>query len=87
LQQKFNGEIEKEKEKEKEIEKEIEKQNLPHIFYGEYKNIRLTNDEYKRLKDKLQGNTDIMIEKLSRYIKSSGKNLLRPLCNNPYWYG
>ena len=52
---------------------EIEEQNLPHIFYGEYKNIRLTDEEYRRLTDKLQSHTDTMIEKLSRYIKSSGK--------------
>ena len=41
--------------------------------YGEYKNIRLTEEEYQKLKDKLQGHTDMMIEKLSRYIKSTGK--------------
>ena len=69
LKQNCNGEIEIEIEK----EGEIEEQNLPHIFYGEYKNIRLTDEEYQRLTDKLQGHTDTMIEKLSRYIKSSGK--------------
>ena len=69
LKQNCNGEIEKEIEK----EGEIEEQNLPHIFYGEYKNIRLTDEEYRRLTDKLQSHTDTMIEKLSRYIKSSGK--------------
>lgn len=69
LRQNCNGEIDIEIEK----EGEIEKQNLPHIFYGEYKNIRLTDEEYQRLTDKLQGHTDTMIEKLSRYIKSSGK--------------
>lgn len=41
--------------------------------YGEYKNIRLTDEEYRKLKDKLQGHTDMMIGKLSRYIKSTGK--------------
>ena len=69
LKQNCNGEIEIEIEK----EGEIEEQNLPHIFYGEYKNIRLTDEEYRRLTDKLQSHTDTMIEKLSRYIKSSGK--------------
>ena len=69
LKQNCNGEIEIEIEK----EGEIEEQNLPHIFYGEYKNIRLTDEEYQRLTDKLQSHTDTMIEKLSRYIKSSGK--------------
>ena len=73
LRQNCNTEIEKEIDIEIEKEGEIEKQNLPHIFYGEYKNIRLTDEEYQRLTDKLQGHTDTMIEKLSRYIKSSGK--------------
>lgn len=77
LKQNCNGEIEKEIDIEIEIEiekeGEIEEQNLPHIFYGEYKNIRLTDEEYRKLTDKLQSHTDTMIEKLSRYIKSSGK--------------
>lgn len=65
LQQNCNTEIEK--------EGEGKKQSLPPTLYGEYKNIRLTDEEYQRLTDKLQGHTDTMIEKLSRYIKSSGK--------------
>lgn len=75
LQQNCNTEIEKEKEIDIELEKEGEgkKQSLPPTLYGEYKNIRLTDEEYQRLTDKLQGHTDTMIEKLSRYIKSSGK--------------
>ena len=52
---------------------EQENQSPSFSFYGEYKNIRLTDEEYQRLTDKLQGHTDTMIEKLSRYIKSSGK--------------
>ena len=73
-QQKCNGEIEIEKDIEidKEREGEIDKKSTP-IFYGEYKNVRLSQEEYKNLKDKLQGHTETMIEKLSRYIKSTGK--------------
>ena len=41
--------------------------------YGEYQNIILTDEQYKALQEKLQGHTDTMIEKLSRYIKSTGK--------------
>ena len=52
------------------IEKGRVEQATPFSFYGEYKNIRLTEEEYRKLKDKLQGHTDMMIEKLSRYIKS-----------------
>ena len=73
LQQNCNTEIEKEIDIELEKEGEGKKQSLPPTLYGEYKNIRLTDEEYQRLTDKLQGHTDTMIEKLSRYIKSSGK--------------
>ncbi|EGS33260.1 hypothetical protein HMPREF9489_1979 [Finegoldia magna SY403409CC001050417] len=52
---------------------EKENQAAPISFYGKYQNVRLTEEEYHKLKDKLQSHTDIMIEKLSRYIKSSGK--------------
>ena len=41
--------------------------------YGEYQNIILTDEQYKALQEKLQGHTDTMIEKLSRYIKSTRK--------------
>ena len=73
-QQKCNGEIEIEKDIEidKEREGEIDKKSTP-IFYGEFKNVRLSKEEYKNLKNKLQGHTETMIEKLSRYIKSTGK--------------
>ncbi|MCW6679513.1 replisome organizer, partial [Anaerococcus sp. NML200574] len=54
------------------IDKGREEQSTP-IFYGEFKNVRLSKEEYHKLKDKLQSHTDTMIEKLSRYIKSSGK--------------
>ncbi|MGX7095847.1 phage replisome organizer N-terminal domain-containing protein [Gemella bergeri] len=73
LQQNCNTEIEKEIDIELEKEGEGKKQSLPPTLYGEYKNIRLTDEEYQRLTDKLQGHADTMIEKLSRYIKSSGK--------------
>lgn len=66
-----------EKEIDIEIEKEGEKEKdkiLPPTLYGEYQNIRLTNEEYQKLQDKLHNHTDTMIEKLSRYIKSSGKD-------------
>ena len=62
--------IEIDKEREGEIEKD--KKSTP-IFYGQYKNVRLSKEEYPKVKDKLQSHTDTMIEKLSRCIKSSGK--------------
>ena len=41
--------------------------------YGEFHNVNLSDEEYQRLKEKLKSHTNTMIEKLSRYIKSSGK--------------
>ena len=43
------------------IDKGRVEQDTPFSFYGEYKNIRLTDEEYRKLKDKLQGHTDMMI--------------------------
>lgn len=56
------------------------------ILYGEYKNIRLTDEEYQKVKDKLQSHTDTMIEKLSRYIKSSGKDYKDHYVTILNWY-
>ena len=81
--------VRQEKEKEIELEKEGEKEKekiLPPILYGEYKNIRLTDEEYQNLKDRLQGHTDTMIEKLSRYIKSSGKDYQDHYVTILNWY-
>ncbi|ETJ41738.1 Phage replisome organizer, partial [human gut metagenome] len=65
-------EIEKDIEidKDKEREGEIDKKSTP-IFYGEFKNVRLSKEEYKNLKEKLNSHTEIMINKLSRYMESS----------------
>ena len=88
MQQNCNTEIEIEKEIDIELEKEgeMKKRPLPHSFYGEYKNIRLTEEEYRKLKDKLQGHTDMMIEKLSRYIKSTGKTYQDHYVTILNWY-
>ena len=55
-------------------------------LYGEYKNIRLTDEEYQNLQDKLQGYTSMMIEKLSRYIKSTGKTYQDHYVTILNWY-
>ncbi|EUC53078.1 phage replisome organizer N-terminal domain-containing protein [Mogibacterium timidum] len=86
MQQNCNTEIEKEIDIELEKEGERKKRPLPHSFYGEYKNIRLTDEEYKKLQDKLQANTDIMIEKLSRYIKSKGTDYKDHYVTILNWY-
>lgn len=49
---------------------------LPHHhFFGEFQNIRLSDEEYKSLKDKLGTYTETMIDNLTRYIKGKGKRL------------
>ena len=68
------------------IEKGRVEQDTPFSFYGEYKNIRLTEEEYRKRKDKLQGHTDMMIEKLSRYIKSTGKTYQDHYVTILNWY-
>lgn len=40
----------------------MEKGNAPLIFYGEYKNVRLSDDEYQKVQDKLHNHTDTIIE-------------------------
>ena len=54
--------------------------------YGEYQNIILTDEQYKALQEKLQGHTDTMIEKLSRYIKSTGKTYQDHYVTILNWY-
>lgn len=41
--------------------------------YGEFQNVLLTDEEYQKLKDKLNTKADEFIEKLSAYMKSTGK--------------
>ena len=78
-------EVRQEKEIDKDKEGELEKVTSP-IFYGEFKNISLTSDEYNSLQDKLKGYNQIMIDKLSRYIKSSGKDYQNHYATIPNWY-
>ena len=68
------------------IEGKEETQMSTPILYGEYKNIRLTDEEYQSLKDKLQNHTEIMIEKLSRYIKSKGTDYKDHYLTILNWY-
>ncbi len=68
------------------IDKGSIEQASPFSLYGEYKNIRLTDEEYQKLKDRLKGHTDTMIEKLSRYIKGSGKDYKDHYVTILNWY-
>ncbi|MDU4953680.1 MAG: replisome organizer [Clostridium sp.] len=65
---------------------EQEKQPTSFSFYGEYKNVRLTEEEYHKLEDKLQAHTDTMIEKLSRYLKSKGTDYKDHYVTILNWY-
>ena len=80
-------EIEKDIDIDKEREGEIEKdkKSTP-IFYGEFKNVRLSKEEYKNLKEKLNSHTEIMINKLSRYMESSGKTYQNHYATILNWY-
>ncbi len=64
---------------------EIDKESTP-IFYGEFKNVRLSKEEYKNLKEKLNSHTDIMINKLSRYMESRGKTYQNHYATILNWY-
>lgn len=67
------------------VRQEIDKKSTP-IFYGEFKNVRLSKEEYKNLKEKLNSHTDIMINKLSRYMESSGKTYQNHYVTILKWY-
>lgn len=82
LQQNRNGEIEIDIELEK--EGEIEKISLN--LYGEYENVSLTDEEYRKLKDKMQGYREEMIEKLSTYMQSTGRNYKDHYATLVHWY-
>ena len=59
--------------RDKRVEGREKNQMSTTTLYGEFKNIFLTDEEYIKLQERLQEHTEIMIDKLSRYIKSSGK--------------
>lgn len=74
-----------EKEIEIESEKEEERKVRP-SFYGEYKNIRLTDEEYQKLQEKLKTHAKTMIDKLSRYIESKGAKYNNHYATILNWY-
>ena len=86
MQQNCNGDIEIDKEIDIELEKEGEKEKISPSLYGEYKNVSLTDEEYGKLKDKMQGHRDKMIEKLSTYMQSTGRNYKDHYATLVHWY-
>ena len=49
------------------------KTTAAHLTFGEYHNVFLTEKDYKRLKADFSG-LDSLIEQLSAYIQSTGRN-------------
>jgi predicted phage replisome organizer len=82
-------EIELEIEKEKEIERELETGQTDepptHAAYGSYHNVFLTETELDRLKAEYPADYEDYIERLSRYIASSGKKYQNHAATIGYW--
>ena len=72
--------------RDKRIEGKEETQMSTPILYGEYKNVSLTDEEYGKLKDKMQGHREEMIEKLSTYLQSTGRNYKDHYATLVHWY-
>lgn len=80
-------EIEIDKEKEKEGEGDRDDRPPPTILYGEFQNVKLSNEDLEKLKVKISNkNLNIMIEKLSRYIENTGKNYKSHYITILNWY-
>ena len=82
-------EIEKEIEIEKELERELENgqpEGKPaHAAYGKYENVVLTETELTELQAEFPTECEDYIERLSRYIASSGKHYQSHAATIRYW--
>ena len=66
--------IDKEVEVDKEKTVKAKKPSIPKLLFGEHKNVKLTQEEYNKLKAIVMPNQlGLCIESLSDYIKSRGK--------------
>jgi len=69
---KCNTEIDIDKEIEK--DKESEKEDIgPPVFFGIYRNVKLTSPELENLKERFPDSYQGMIDKLSVYLKTTGR--------------
>ena len=79
LSSKCPTEIEKETEKEKEIDKEIDipsptpSPKPTRHKYGMYKNVLLSDEDYRKLQEEFPHDYSERIDRLSEYIESTGK--------------
>jgi hypothetical protein len=49
------------------------KTNNKHIYYGEYKNVFFTEEQYNKLKEEFPNDYEKRIQSLDDYMQSSGK--------------
>jgi hypothetical protein len=62
-----------------------------YTLYGEFQNVKLTDEDYKKLSDKYNGSCDNMIETMSQYIDSKkkdpygGKTHYSAILKNDHW--
>jgi phage replisome organizer N-terminal domain protein len=87
VRQEIEIELEKELEKERELEKTPLSPSLPQSKpYGIFENVVLSNAEYQQIQDLMQKNAAVMIDKLSRYMKSTGKSYQSHFATLLNWY-
>ena len=51
----------------------LKKNEIPKNKYGEFQNVYLTDEEYQKLKGKLNNSLDSLIETMSAWLKQNGK--------------
>ena len=78
-------EIEKELDKDIEIEKETKKKNPPRHKYGEYKNVLLTDEQLRKLKEEFPDDWERRIDRVSEYCELSGKTYKNYLATIRAW--
>ncbi|MGF3076190.1 replisome organizer [Facklamia sp. P12955] len=64
----------------------VEREKPSTSLYGQFKNVKLSEEEYKKLEEELKDHTQTMIDKLSRYMESSGKNYKNHYVTILNWY-
>jgi hypothetical protein len=81
----------------KELKKELKKKSLKekpkkeYSLYGEFNNVKLTDEDYKKLQVKYNGTLNTMIETLSQHIASkkkdpyTGKTHYPAILKNDHW--
>ncbi|MGF3066985.1 replisome organizer [Facklamia sp. P12950] len=63
-----------------------EREKPPTSLYGQFKNVKLSEEEYNKLQEELKDHTQTMIDKLSRYMESSGKDYKNHYVTILNWY-